>query len=96
MRRLIYVVAVLICLLGCAERKPHVRKTEQPSARTIAVPDTKEGRLPRSYVVFGKRYYPLPASEGFVQLGKASWYGRKFHGRPTASGEIYDMYRKTA
>jgi rare lipoprotein A len=96
MYRSSYVAAVLICLLGCAERKPHVRKTQPPSARTIALSETKEGKLPESYVVFGKRYYPLPASAGFVQLGKASWYGRKFHGRPTASGEIYDMYRKTA
>jgi rare lipoprotein A len=31
-----------------------------------------------------------------VQIGVASWYGKEFHGRPTASGEIYDMYQPTA
>jgi rare lipoprotein A len=92
----IYVMVVLFCLAGCAERKPYVRKEGPPSAKTIALPETKEGRLPESYVVFGKRYYPLPAAEGFVQVGKASWYGGKFHGRSTANGETYDMHKKTA
>lgn len=48
------------------------------------------------YIVNGVRYYPLPDSLGFVETGKASWYGEDFHGRPTSSGEIYDMYKKTA
>ncbi|MBN1627733.1 MAG: septal ring lytic transglycosylase RlpA family protein [Deltaproteobacteria bacterium] len=48
------------------------------------------------YIVNGERYYPLPDSLGFIETGKASWYGEDFHGRPTASGEIYDMYKKTA
>src|SRR5438552_3977275 len=30
------------------------------------------------------------------QIGKASWYGRPFHGRTTANGETYDMYQLTA
>jgi rare lipoprotein A len=50
----------------------------------------------RAYTIRGEQYYSLPEAEGFVQVGKASWYGKKFHGRPTSSGEIYDMYRKTA
>lgn len=49
-----------------------------------------------SYVVDGKRYYTLNTSKGFVETGVASWYGSKFHGRRTSSGEIYDMYRMTA
>ncbi|MCC6201721.1 MAG: septal ring lytic transglycosylase RlpA family protein [Gammaproteobacteria bacterium] len=51
---------------------------------------------PESYVVLGKRYYTLAASDGFVQRGIASWYGREFHGRKTSSGEVYDMYQMTA
>ena len=35
-------------------------------------------------------------SPGTVQAGVASWYGHPFHGRPTASGEIYDMEKMTA
>ena len=48
------------------------------------------------YEVNGERYYPLSKSDGFVQYGKASWYGKKFHGRPTSSGEIFDMHKKSA
>ncbi len=96
MRVSIYVIVALFCLLSCAEQRPHVRKESPAGARTIALPETREGKLPESYVVFGKRYYPLPAAEGFIQLGKASWYGGKFHGRSTASGETYDMHKKTA
>jgi len=33
---------------------------------------------------------------GYREVGLASWYGDKFHGRPTASGEIYDMYELSA
>ncbi len=49
-----------------------------------------------SYKIAGQRYYVLDSAHGFVQQGLASWYGEDFHGRPTASGEIYDMYAKTA
>jgi rare lipoprotein A len=39
---------------------------------------------------------PEPPPPTHVQVGVASWYGKEFHGRPTASGEIYDMYQPTA
>jgi rare lipoprotein A len=48
------------------------------------------------YVVFGKEYVPARAVRPFRQRGLASWYGRKFHGQRTSSGEIYDMYAMTA
>ncbi len=51
---------------------------------------------PASYEVAGKRYYPMKASGNFVEKGIASWYGTKFHGRRTSSGEPYDMYAMTA
>ncbi|MEM6405247.1 MAG: septal ring lytic transglycosylase RlpA family protein [Pseudomonadota bacterium] len=50
----------------------------------------------KPYTIHGQTYYPLSSNQGFVQRGEASWYGRKFHGRPTATGEIYDMYAMTA
>ncbi|MEM7541980.1 MAG: septal ring lytic transglycosylase RlpA family protein [Pseudomonadota bacterium] len=58
-------------------------------------PRSKYGN-PKSYEVFGKRYYTLASSKGFVERGVGSWYGKKFHGRKTSSGEIYDMYQMTA
>jgi rare lipoprotein A len=51
---------------------------------------------PESYVVFGERYHPLKESRGYSEKGIASWYGSKFHGHRTSSGEAYDMYAMTA
>ena len=51
---------------------------------------------PASYEVFGERYYILNTSDGYKKRGVASWYGKKFHGKPTSSGEIYDMHDMTA
>ena len=50
----------------------------------------------RPYHALGKTYTPRARVEPFRQRGKASWYGRRFHGRPTASGEPYNMYAMTA
>lgn len=51
---------------------------------------------PESYVALGKRYYVLDSSKGYVKRGEASWYGTKFHGRRTSSGEPYNMYAMSA
>jgi rare lipoprotein A len=51
---------------------------------------------PASYVVWGKRYPVMQDPSGYRERGVASWYGTKFHGRPTASGETYDLYQMTA
>jgi rare lipoprotein A len=50
----------------------------------------------RPYNRFGKDYVPITAVGPFRQTGIASWYGRRFHGQPTSSGEPYDMYAMTA
>lgn len=49
-----------------------------------------------TYVDRGIRYYPHYVSKGLVKYGKASWYGKPFHRRLTASGERYNMYSMTA
>jgi rare lipoprotein A len=51
---------------------------------------------PGSYEVFGERYYVRKSNDGFAQKGIASWYGSKFHGQRTSSGETYNMYAMTA
>lgn len=66
-----------------------------PDAVPRVEPRSKYGNM-KTYEVFGKRYYVLNSSKGFKQKGIASWYGKKFHGRKTSSGEIYDMYAMTA
>ena len=48
------------------------------------------------YEVFGKTYFVLPTNKDYSEVGIASWYGTKFHGRQTSNGEIYDMYAMTA
>lgn len=70
-------------------------QTIPPDAVPRHEPRSKYGN-PSSYVVFGKTYHTLNTSQGFVQRGIASWYGKKFHGRRTSSGETYDMYAMTA
>lgn len=66
-----------------------------PNAKPKSIPPSKTGN-PRSYSVFGKRYYVLESSRGYDQVGHASWYGTKFHGRKTSSGEKYNMFEMTA
>lgn len=51
---------------------------------------------PESYEVFGKTYYVLKTSKGYKKRGIASWYGTKFHGQMTSTGEPYDMFAMTA
>jgi rare lipoprotein A len=53
-------------------------------------------RSNRPYVVFGKTYTPIVTDQPFTQRGMSSWYGKKFHGQRTSSGEVYDMYKMTA
>ncbi len=69
--------------------------SQVPDAVPRKEPKSRYGN-PKSYVVFGKRYYTMDHAEGFRQRGIASWYGKKFHGRKTSSGEVYDMYQMTA
>lgn len=76
--------------MGCAGSKksiPHV-KQKKPV-----------GRLPNSfkpYKIGNSWYKPLMDARGFKQRGLASWYGKDFHGKKTANGEIYNMYALSA
>lgn len=66
------------------------------------IPDAQPRREPlhrfanNPYQVFGKDYVPRRTLESFSQRGMGSWYGRRFHGQNTSSGEPYDMYAMTA
>ncbi len=65
-----------------------------PDAIPRIEPYSKTGN--RSYTALGKQYYPISSAKGFTERGQASWYGKKFHGNKTSSGEPYDMYAMTA
>jgi len=58
-------------------------------------PKSKWGN-PKSYAVAGRTYYVLESNLGYKERGGASWYGTKFHGKRTSSGETYNMYAMTA
>jgi len=87
---LIFFLLIIICIVGCAESKRRIPTTRYARPVLVLPATTKP------YIVNGVAYYPLPSKEGFVQVGIASWYGRKFHRKKTSSGEIYNMYDKTA
>lgn len=75
---------------------------DNPPEGLLDVPDAEPRVEPyraannRPYSVFGQTYTPLVEEKPFKQRGVGSWYGRKFHGQKTASGEPYDMYKMTA
>ena len=63
--------------------------------KVIAEPRGTRGNGP-VYTVLGKSYRVMDSAKGFRQRGLASWYGTKFHGRSTSSGEPFDIYKLTA
>ena len=73
-----------------------------PPENLDAIPDAQPRLEPlhrfanRPYNVFGQGYVPATELRPFRERGRASWYGRRFHGKPTSSGEPYDMYEMTA
>jgi rare lipoprotein A len=73
-----------------------------PPPNLAAIPDAVPKAEPlhrfanRPYQVFGKDYVPVSSLAPFRQTGIGSWYGRRFHGASTSSGETYDMYAMTA
>ncbi len=96
----------LVWLGGCGVQTVDIQ--EQDGAPLLrpdlgAIPDAVPRPEPRSrygnpvsYEVNGRRYQVLRSSNGYAERGVASWYGTKFHGRRTSSGEPYDMYGMTA
>lgn len=73
-----------------------------PPSRLDSIPDAVPRDEPlhryanRTYVVLGNTYTPQTERRAYSKEGLASWYGRRFHGKKTSSGEPYDMYAMTA
>jgi rare lipoprotein A len=74
---------------------PPVAPQTLPDATPRAEPRARNGNPP-FYDVFGKRYYVMSSSSGYLERGVASWYGPGFHKVRTSTGEPYDMYAMTA
>ena len=75
------------------EHAPDLSDLVEPTPR--AEPRSRYGNH-TPYKVLGKTYRVMDSAKGYVERGVASWYGKKFHGRPTSSFEPYDMYAFTA
>lgn len=75
---------------------------ESPPPNLENIPDAEPKAEPlhkfanRPYTALGKSFTPNTSSQPYQARGVASWYGKKFHGKRTASGEIYNMYAMTA
>jgi rare lipoprotein A len=105
------VVCISLAGCSLARRQPKSPPTAIPSGSNVpspppdvvAIPDAVPRAEPRGrrgnppfYEVFGKRYYVMAESDGWVERGTASWYGPGFHAASTSLGERYDMYAMTA
>ena len=83
-------IALSLILTGCATSRP-----ASPTPQSEAKPETKPEAKPEPKPAPRPEAKPAPGP-GEGQTGEASWYGEPHHGRPTASGEIYDMNQLTA
>lgn len=102
--RLFILMAAMVLLAGCAG--PMIQPSDSAPRTQVdvgAIPDAVPRPEPYSrygnperYEVNGKSYTTLTSSKGHVERGIASWYGTKFHGRRTSSGEPYNLYEMTA
>ncbi len=95
---------IVLAVGGCGVHTP---RDGAPGGGSVTPASLPSDPIPRAearsrygngpvYEVHGKRYEVLNTSFGYRERGVASWYGKKFHGRPTASREPYDMYGMTA
>jgi rare lipoprotein A len=100
-------VVAAALLAGCASKpglspgrdglgaNPPPNLASTPDARP-RVETLRIGGPNKPYEMLGQRWVPLTTDQPLDETGGASWYGRKFHGLPTSSGEPYDMYAMTA
>jgi len=102
-------LAIALCLLVAAcgsTPKGGYYKDDGPHANPPANLDRVPDAVPKSeplhkyanqpYTAMGTKYTPMTSVQPFRQRGLASWYGKRYHGQKTSSGEVYDMYQMTA
>lgn len=100
----IALISSLSALFSASAAEPQLVKTNidrtivnaQLIPDAVVVPEALHQTANKSYKVAGVRYTPQKSVKTFSEEGKASWYGKGFHGRKTASGERYDMNAMTA
>jgi rare lipoprotein A len=95
-RGFVLLIVLSACLAGCGGATQWKDDSDQRTQKVTKTQKRSSRGNPPFYEVFGERYYVLNTSSGYKERGIASWYGKKFHGKPTSSGEIYDMHAMTA
>jgi rare lipoprotein A len=100
--KLIALSLVMAFVAACAGRPTadgpaatRLPSTPPPDPVPRQEPKSRYGNGPY-YEVLGQRYEVMKTGTGYRERGVASWYGKKFHGKPTSSRETYDMYAMTA
>ncbi len=108
---LLLVALLSICLTACSSTGSGGRyaldKDALPDDGRVLDPDNIPDAVPifeqrtpagnkSPYTVLGETYKVMPESTGYSEIGKVSWYGKKFHGYKTSNGEAYDMYKMSA
>lgn len=94
-------LAAIALTAGCAfqpqDGPPRSGRVASTGVPTVPGPEplSRYGN-PSFYEELGQRYHVMRTAAGYRERGVASWYGRKFHGRRTSSGEPYDMHAMTA
>ncbi len=96
--QLFSIVAVGLSLQACSGHfyQPSLDVATSPAAYSAPAVENVKRKIGNPYVIDGVRYYPQAESNGYVEKGIASWYGKEFHRKKTANGEIYNMYAMTA
>lgn len=97
----VYLGIIGLTMAGCSSLDhafaPDIHETSLGRPAPYHAPAVSGKRkIGKPYEIMGTRYYPLSSSEGYRRKGVASWYGKDFHGKPTANGETYNMYDMTA
>ncbi|MRI33578.1 septal ring lytic transglycosylase RlpA family lipoprotein [Endozoicomonas sp. OPT23] len=94
----VFLASALLALGGCVTVQDGPPKEKRDISQIPdAVPRVHNGELKDSpYTLNGITYTPMPSANGYEEVGVASWYGTKFHGKRTANGEVYDLYGMTA
>lgn len=77
---------------------PHAQVPADLDAIPDASPRVEALHRPalRPYTALGQQFVPMTSLQPYRERGHASWYGRRFHGKPTSIGEPYNMYAMTA
>ncbi|WP_133405889.1 septal ring lytic transglycosylase RlpA family protein [Parashewanella tropica] len=101
---LLFSVILSLLITGCSSSRYKLSNDKAPTnppdlsqiedAHPRYEPHSRQGN--RTYEVLNQQYQVLPSAKDYMETGKASYYGKKFHGYHTSNGEIYDMYSMSA